>query len=401
MNEDYNAEDDFAKSLEEGYRAIRERKAAGGPGWEPKMTPEDAEEYTESLGQIAAGSWRQIALAKRLGVPKALGLSTKRWVNERLGGYVRMSIAERRGAVKELTAEGHSNVAVGKILGVDEGTIRGDRASENSELNGKKSNENKADDNTTSENSEPLDTVAALAANDAVQKQIQIEAKKAEKQAASEAARAATKIDDGCTVNDLNALIAADKKFSVIYADPPWEFKVYSGKGKQRSAERYYDTASLDDIKALPIGNLAANDCALLLWCVMPEIPGALEVIRAWGFEYKTVAFTWVKQNKSGDGLFWGMGYWTRANAELCLLATKGSPKRQAMDVHQVILSPVGEHSRKPDEAQVRIERLLPGPYLELFGRRATPNWTVWGNQITRSLFHQSIPEFTPTEVQL
>jgi N6-adenosine-specific RNA methylase IME4 len=201
-------------------------------------------------------------------------------------------------------------------------------------------------------------------------------------------------VQDGCTVADLQALADAGKKFSVIYADPPWSFKVYSGKGKQRSADRHYDTMSLADIAALPVAQLAADDCALLMWAVMPELPGALEVLKAWGFTYKTVGFTWIKENRSGDGLFWGMGYWTRANAEVCLLATKGSPKRQAKDVHQVVMSPVSEHSRKPDEVQVRIERLLPGPYLELFGRRPTPRWTVWGNQISRNLFQRDIPEF-------
>jgi N6-adenosine-specific RNA methylase IME4 len=201
-------------------------------------------------------------------------------------------------------------------------------------------------------------------------------------------------IADGCTVDDLGALAAAGKKFGVIYADPPWSFNVYSGKGKQRSADRQYDTMSLDDIKALPIEQLAADDCALMMWAVLPELPSALEVIKAWGFTYKTVGFTWIKENRSGNGLFWGMGYWTRANAEVCLLATRGAPKRQAMDVHQVIMSPVSEHSRKPDEAQARIERLLPGPYLELYGRRAAPGWTVWGNQISRNLFQQDIPEF-------
>ncbi len=201
-------------------------------------------------------------------------------------------------------------------------------------------------------------------------------------------------VADGCTVSDLDALVGAGKKFGLIYADPPWSFNVYSGKGKQRSADRHYDTMSLDDIKALPVEKLAADDAALMMWVVSPELPGAIEVIRAWGFEYKTVAFCWVKQTKGDNGLHWGMGYWTRANVELCLLATRGSPKRMAKDVHQVVESPVSEHSKKPDEVQVRIEKLLPGPYLELFGRRATPGWTVWGNQISRGLFHQDIPEF-------
>jgi hypothetical protein len=118
--------------------------------------------------------------------------------------------------------------------------------------------------------------------------------------------------DKGAKCGDLKALAAAGEKFAVIYADPPWEFKVYRGKGKQRSAERYYDTSSIEAIKALPVAPLAADDCALFMWAVMPELPGALEVIKAWGFEYKTAGFTWVKQNKSGEGLFTGMGYWTR-----------------------------------------------------------------------------------------
>ena len=188
--------------------------------------------------------------------------------------------------------------------------------------------------------------------------------------------------DAGGKVEDLNALVAAGRKFGVIYADPPWTFEVYSGKDKQRSAERHYDTMSLEAIKALPVGALAADDCALLMWAVLPEIPGALVVLEAWGFAYKTVAFTWVKQNKSGEGLFWGMGYWTRANAEVCILATRGAPKRLAADVHQIVMAPVTEHSRKPDEVRRRIERLLNGPYLELFGRRPVSGWTVWGNEV-------------------
>lgn len=182
----------------------------------------------------------------------------------------------------------------------------------------------------------------------------------------------------------IDGMVRARKKFAVIYADPPWEFKVYSGKGKERSAERHYDTMSLDAIAALPIAKLAGDDCALLLWSVWPELPGALHIIEKWGFQYKTAAFVWVKQNRGGAGLFTGMGYWTRANSEPCLLATKGSPTRLAMDVHQVILAPVAEHSRKPEEAHKRIERLLPGPRLEIFARQPRDGWTTWGNEVTR-----------------
>ena len=184
----------------------------------------------------------------------------------------------------------------------------------------------------------------------------------------------------GSTVADLR--VVAGQRFNVIYADPPWPFEVYSARGKQRSAERHYDTMSLEQIKALPIADLAADDCALFLWVVNPQLHGALDVIRSWGFQYKTVAFTWVKQNRGGDGLFMGLGYWTRANAESCLLATRGSPSRLAKDVRQIVMAPVAEHSRKPDEVRTRIERLVPGPYLELFARRPIAGWTTWGNEI-------------------
>jgi N6-adenosine-specific RNA methylase IME4 len=220
---------------------------------------------------------------------------------------------------------------------------------------------------------------------------------KKEARRSAEQAAYAERTTVGCTVTDLDLLASSGARFGTIYADPPWEFKAYSGKGKNRSADRHYNTGGLDAIKALPVQRLAADDCALLIWCVMPELLGALEVIRAWGFEYKTVGFTWVKQNKSGEGLVWGMGYWTRANAELCLLATRGSPNRIARDVHQVVLAPVAEHSRKPDEVHDRIERLIRGPYLELYARRDRPGWTTWGNEIPRAAFAaQPAPPPTP-----
>jgi N6-adenosine-specific RNA methylase IME4 len=188
----------------------------------------------------------------------------------------------------------------------------------------------------------------------------------------------------GGTVTDLAALAASGFRAGVIYVDASWTFHTYSGKGKQRSAERHFDVMTLDAIKALPVAPLAADDCALLLWAVWPELPGALDVIRAWGFQYQTAGFVWVKQNASGDGLFTGMGYHTRANTESCLLATRGSPLRLAADVHQVIMAPVGAHSEKPEEVARRIERLYPAPYLEMFARKPREGWTTWGNEVPR-----------------
>ena len=126
------------------------------------------------------------------------------------------------------------------------------------------------------------------------------------------------------------------KKYSIIYADPPWAYRTYSKKGQGRSAESHYPTMCIEDIKALPVGELAAKDCALFLWITFPCLCEALEVLTAWGFSYKTVAFVWVKQNRRNDDLFTGMGYWTRANAEICILATKGHPKRVDAGVRQV-----------------------------------------------------------------
>ncbi|MFO1069673.1 MAG: MT-A70 family methyltransferase [Geminicoccaceae bacterium] len=178
------------------------------------------------------------------------------------------------------------------------------------------------------------------------------------------------------------------RDYRVVYADPPWTFATYSDKGKGRSAEAHYDTMSLAAIKALPVASWTAPDCVLLMWATDPLLPRALEVIAAWGFTYKTVGFYWAKLNKGRDGLlfgprdfFTGLGFWTRANPEPCLLATRGRPKRQSGNVQRLVVAPRREHSRKPDEVAERIERLAPGPYLEMFARETRPGWDSWGLQ--------------------
>jgi N6-adenosine-specific RNA methylase IME4 len=172
-------------------------------------------------------------------------------------------------------------------------------------------------------------------------------------------------------------------KYSIIYADPPWQYKTWSAKGTGRSAEQHYPVMTLDDIKQLPIQRLAADDCVLFMWSTYPTLPEALEVLKAWGFTYKTVAFTWVKRNKKSPSWFWGLGHWTRANGEICLLATKGNPQRISKAVHSVIDSPIREHSRKPDEARERIVKLCGDlSRIELFARQKSPGWDVWGNEV-------------------
>jgi N6-adenosine-specific RNA methylase IME4 len=140
---------------------------------------------------------------------------------------------------------------------------------------------------------------------------------------------------------------------------------------------------ALPEICALPVADIAAEDCALFLWVTYPNLPQAFEVIKAWGFVYKTAAFTWVKRNKKSEGWFVGLGYWTRANAEVCLLATKGSPKRLSKGVRQIIDTPIERHSKKPDIARKRIVELLGDvPRIELFAREKAEGWDVFGNEV-------------------
>lgn len=169
------------------------------------------------------------------------------------------------------------------------------------------------------------------------------------------------------------------KKYKVILADPPWSYEVYSKKGKGRSAESHYKTMSKEDIQNLPVRDIAADDCVLFLWVTYPCLIEGLELIRKWGFSYKTCGFTWAKKNKSNLGFFMGMGFWTRANTEVCLLATRGSPKRIDAGVRQLVISPIREHSRKPEEVYGRIEKLVEGPYIELFARQGYKGWDSWG----------------------
>lgn len=174
-------------------------------------------------------------------------------------------------------------------------------------------------------------------------------------------------------------------KYGVIYADPPWKFKVRSDKGLGRSAEAHFDCMRFEDIAKLPVADVAARDCALFLWVTDPMLPKGLELLRAWGFEYKTVAFYWAKLNKkakSDTAYFMGGGYWTRANAEQCLLATRGSPKRLSCSVRRLVVDRLREYSRKPDVVRDRIEQLVAGPYLELFARETKLGWDCWGNQV-------------------
>lgn len=185
-------------------------------------------------------------------------------------------------------------------------------------------------------------------------------------------------------------------RYPVIYADPAWHFETWSEKGQDRSPG--YETLTLPELCQLPVGKVAAKNAVLLMWATFPLFPQALQVGEAWGFAYKTLAFAWIKKTKTEREWFTGLGYYTRANVEPCLLFTRGKPlARKNRDVHQIIdtysnheqlslwpplVDPIGEHSAKPVTAYRRIERLFEGPYVELFARHTWPGWDAIGNEI-------------------
>jgi N6-adenosine-specific RNA methylase IME4 len=199
--------------------------------------------------------------------------------------------------------------------------------------------------------------------------------------------------EDGGTVADLHALAASGYRAGAMLIDPPWKFATWTHVGlagdrsqpnrSLRNRAAPYATMSLEDICALPVEQLAANDCVLFLWVVRTHIPQAIEIVRRWGFEFKSVAFAWFKGDDPDNLIVpMGTGLWTRAGSEQCWLATRGNPRPLHHDVREVITEKRREHSRKPDCTHDRIERLVAGPYLELFARRERPGWTTWGNEI-------------------
>ena len=176
-------------------------------------------------------------------------------------------------------------------------------------------------------------------------------------------------------------------KYNIIYADPPWRYKCWSGKGMGKAVENHYPTMTIEDIYNLPVADIAADDCVLFLWVTYPLLLEGIQTIQEWGFKYKTCAFSWVKMNKIKDTPFVGLGYWTRANNEICLLATKGKPKRESRSVQQVVLEKIGKHSKKPDCIRDRIVELCGDkPRVELFARNTTEGWDVFGNEVSSDI---------------
>lgn len=181
------------------------------------------------------------------------------------------------------------------------------------------------------------------------------------------------------------------KKYKIIYADPPWSYNSTSAKGTSRGvAERYYNTMSLKEIKEFPIQDFVDDDGAVLfMWITFPHLHELIEILDVWGFEYKTVAFNWVKVYKHSKKPILSLGYWTRSNAEICILATCGKnyPRRVDSGVSQIIISDKQEHSRKPDEVRKKIVKLMGDlPRIELFARERVEGWDAWGNEVPNEM---------------
>ena len=176
-----------------------------------------------------------------------------------------------------------------------------------------------------------------------------------------------------------------NKKYNIIYADPPWGFNFKNRKNLSDEAKnRLYETMKDKDIINLPIQEICKDDCILFLWVMNSKLELALQSISSWGFEYKTVAFNWIKTTKNNKYHFGG-GNWTRSNPELCLLATKGRIKRQSASVRELCVSQIREHSRKPDEIRSSIVELVGDlPRIELFARETKDGWDCWGNEVKK-----------------
>ena len=173
-----------------------------------------------------------------------------------------------------------------------------------------------------------------------------------------------------------------DKKYQIIYADPAWKYT--DPQLDRGGALKHYKTMSYKDIAKLNVNSITDENCILFMWVTFPKLLEGFDVIHGWGFEYKTVGFVWIKKNKKAtDTNFWGMGRWTRSNAEICLIGVKGKPKRINAGIHSVIETPIETHSKKPDIVRDNIVDLVGDlPRIELFAREKVNGWDAWGDEV-------------------
>ena len=180
-----------------------------------------------------------------------------------------------------------------------------------------------------------------------------------------------------------------NKTYKIIYADPPWKYNSRANhKTRFRGgAEGHYPLMTMDEIKALNVELLADENCAMFMWCTFPYLDEQIKLFKHWGFKYRTVGFTWIKTNPKNGKPFFGVGYYAKSNAEVCLLGIKGKLKPISNKISSIVIAPRREHSRKPDEVKENIVKLFGNlPRIELFARQATPGWDTWGNEIKNEI---------------
>jgi len=319
------------------------------------MNAEDAEEYTQALGQVVAGGWRQIALGQRLGVPKALRLTVDEWVKNRLGGYVKYSVAERKEAVRTLAADGFSEREIKGAIGTGRKQVRQDLAGTPGTKHKQKLAAKRAERGT--QDTKPLDVLTGLAATTAVRERAQRD----EHRERLRTARPMPATPSG--------------SYRLLYADPPWRYEHV--ETENRAIENQYPTMDLDAICALQVP--AADDAVLFLWATSPKLAEAMRVLEAWRFDYRTCA-VWDKEQI-------GMGYYFRQQHELLLVAARGMlpVPRPAIRPASVLHARRGLHSAKPTQVYVLLETMYPeftdADRVELFCRTPRPGWAQWGNE--------------------
>lgn len=177
------------------------------------------------------------------------------------------------------------------------------------------------------------------------------------------------------------------KRYSVVYADPPWSYNQFQGKGtKYGDVSAHYQTMTKEELEQFPINNFAdSKNCVLFMWATFPNLPQAIELVAKWGFEYKTVAFVWIKTRK--EGYYSGLGFYTNSNAEIVIIAKRGQLERKNKNVKQLVFSPLEQHSQKPNEVRQRIVDLYGDiPRIELFARERFHGWDSFGNQLPNTI---------------
>ena len=187
-----------------------------------------------------------------------------------------------------------------------------------------------------------------------------------------------------------------NKKYNIIYADPPWNYNSrihQENRGFTHSIDDHYSTMKHDDICALPVNDISADDCILFLWVTESHLPQGLEVLQSWGFDYKTIGFTWVKHYKSG-AFCYNFSPYTLKSTEICLIGMKGrlNKIKKKNDIKGLVFAVRTDHSKKPSEVRERItDMCLDKPKIELFARQKTEGWDVWGDQSNKEEKQKSL----------